>query len=168
MRSDLFRTILLLTFSAFASVLVIGSQASAQNRSRGPGTGPPIAGSGKSIFTYPQPPKPTVYSPTSIRPAYQVPENAEKSVWKLTSKIDGRDPARPTTDVPVYSFSSGGARYQAGTAKTGEELIMDEIRPLGKSTYYKFAWTGSTNKSTAGPAQEYWVSGSNVEYAGKK
>ncbi|MCX6126160.1 MAG: hypothetical protein NTV34_15620 [Proteobacteria bacterium] len=168
MKRELGVTILLFTISVAANVLNIASEASGQTRSRGPGTGPPIAGSGKSIFTYPQPPKPTVYSPTSIRPAYQVPENAEKSVWRLTSKVDGRDPPRPTTDVPVYSFSSGGARYQAGTAKTGEELVMDEIRPLGKATYYKFAWTGSTNKSTAGPNQEYWVSGSNVEYAGKK
>jgi hypothetical protein len=150
----------------FLVAMIFSSVAHAQMTSRGPGKGPLIEGSGKSKYTYPQPPKPTSYSPTSIRPAYQVPEDAEKSVWRLTAKVDGRDPDKPTTDVPVYSFANG-KRVQVGFAKAGEELVMDEIRPVGRSTYYKFAWSEG-KKEVVGPPPEYWISGSNLEYSGKK
>lgn len=138
----------------------------AQTTSRGPGKGPP-EGTGKSIYTYPQAPKSKPYSMTSMRLAYQVPENAEKFTWRLTSKIDGRDPDKPTTDVPVYSFA-GGKRVQVGLAKAGEEIILNEMRPVGKAHYYNFPWSGASASAKAGPAQDYWISGSNIEYAGAK
>lgn len=139
----------------------------AQSSSFGPGKGP-APGTGKSKYTYPQPPKPTPYNPNSIRPAYQVPENAEKSVWRLTAKVDGRDPDKPTNEVPVYSFQGDRKRVQVGFAPAGTEIILEEMRPVGKAHYYKFAWTGGSNREGLGPSPEYWVSGSNIEYAGKK
>ncbi|MCX6117170.1 MAG: hypothetical protein NT027_06495 [Proteobacteria bacterium] len=154
-------------FCFFASTISLMkvSICHAQSSSFGPGKGPAVAGEG-SKYTYPQPPKPTKYSMNSIRPAYQVPENPEKHVWKLTSKVDGRDPEKSTDDVPVYSFASGGKRVQVGVAKTGEDVSLDEIRPVGRAIYYKYPWKGAGGRSST--SDDFWVSGSNIEYAGSK
>jgi hypothetical protein len=150
---------------AVVLILLCTTDLFAQTTSRGPGKGPAIKGTG-SPFTHPQPPKPTVYSMNAIRPAYQVPELAEKHTWKLTSKVDGRDPPMPTDDVAIYSFANG-RRVQMGNAKSGEEIILEDIRPVGKAIYYKYDWKAApANKS--GPTSDYWVSGSNIEYSGKK
>jgi hypothetical protein len=131
----------------------------------GPGKGPAVAGTGYK-YTNPQPPKPTVYSMNSIRPAYQVPDTPEKFRWVLTEKLDGRDPIGNSKEVPVYGFLNSGQRVQVGTVQPGEEVQLDEIRPVGKSIYYKYAWKGTANKREL--AEDFWVSGSNIEFAGKK
>ncbi len=145
-----------------------------QGTSFGPGKGPAVAGTGYK-HTYPQPPKPTVYSMKSIRPAYQVPENPEKYKWLLTTRVDGREPASPSEDVPVYGFLSNGQRVMVGYAKSGEEIILEEIRPLGKATYYGYPWkapsaaeTSASSKRNEKQPTEFWVSGSNIEFAGAK
>ncbi len=162
-RSNLFLNFVLAVFSIFS----FSFKVAAQNSSMGPGKGPAVAGAG-SKYTYPQPGKPSVYSMKSIRPAYQIPENPEKYTWLLTSKVDGRDPVTPTDNVPVYSFLFTGKRVQVGYAKVGDEIIMEDIRPVGKAVYYRYAWKGGKPPEKDGTPGDYWVSGSNIEFAGNK
>lgn len=149
----------------FISMLLLAQAASAQTSSMGPGKGPPTPGSGKSKYTYPQPPKTVAVPPSSMRPGSQVPEFPERYIWKLTGKMYGMMSNKANEDISVYSFSSG-QRSLVGQAKAGEEITLDEFRPVGRSLFYRFDWKGSTAKPQNGPAPEYWVHGGNIEFAG--
>lgn len=138
----------------------------AQMGSMGPGKGP--APGNKSKFTYPQPPKVVPVPLSAMRPGSQIPEFPERYIWKLTGKTYGMMTEKSSEDVSVYSFSSGGQKTLVGVAKAGEEITLDEVRPVGRSNFYKFAWKGTAAKDKFGPSPEFWVNGANIEFAGVK
>lgn len=139
----------------------------AQMTSMGPGKGPPIPGSGKSKYTYPQPPKVVPVPLSAMRPGVQIPEFPERYIWKLTGKTYGMANDKGGDDVIVYSFSYNGSKSQVGTAKAGEVITLEEVRGVGRGLFYKFAWSGAPAQGS-GPEREYWVNGANIEFAGTK
>ena len=147
--------------------MLSGAQGFAQMTSMGPGKGPPTPGSGKSKYTYPQPPKVQPVPLSAMRPGSQIPEFPERYVWKITGKTYGLANDKGGDDVPVFSFSYTGQKSQVGIAKAGELITLDEVRPVGRGLFYKFAWNGAPAKNS-GPDQEYWVNGANIEFAGTK
>lgn len=147
--------------------LAVATRVSAQMTSMGPGKGPATPGN-KSKYTYPQPPKPQPVQLSAMQPGAQIPENPEKYIWKLTGKMYGREGATPSNKVPVFSFSYSGQIAQVGMADAGEIITLDEVRQVGRSLLYKFAWTGSASKERFGPTPQFWVNGSNIEFAGTK
>jgi hypothetical protein len=147
------------------TLLLLSTPALSQLGSKGPGKGLP-PGSAPSKYTFLPPAKPTPYTMKDIRPANQVPEHQEKYTWLLTSKINGRDPDSSTSDVPVYTFERG-KRSQVGYASAGEEIVMSDVRAIGGTMYYRYEWSGG-KKDKVGPEKEYWVSGANIEFGGKK
>ncbi len=138
----------------------------AQNSSYGPGKALPMQGM-KSKYTYPQPAKKTPTGPERIEPASEVPDEAEKFIWKL--KVNGAAQEGGGGEVPVYYFATSEAPVAVGTTPAGEEIKLEEFRVVGRRNFYKFNWQGSPNSAAPiGKDAEFFVDGMNVTFAGKR
>lgn len=155
------------TLGWWLGLMLFSNHGHAQMTSMGPGKGPPTPGSGKSKYTYPQPPKVIPVPLSAMRPGSQIPEFPERYIWKLTGKTYGMVNDKGGDDVAVYSFSYNGSKAQVGTAKAGELITLDEVRPVGRGLFYKFAWAGAPAQGN-GPEKDYWVNGANIEFGGTK
>jgi hypothetical protein len=153
---------LLFSFLIFCAEVCHG-----QTSSFGPGKGPSKPGM-KSKYTYPQPPKASAWGPEKIQPAYEIPENPEKYIWKLTTKNFGAD--SKSQDVPVFTFDPyNGRRTIVGSIKVGAEITLDEVYGASGRQYYKVNWNGAPNNpASVAKEPDYWIEGGYIEYAGKK
>lgn len=149
------------------TLLLFSEVGQAQTSSYGPGKGAPQPGM-KSIYTYPQPRKPTPVGPEKMLPAFEVPDQPEKYIWKLSTKVLG--PNARDTKIQIWTFdANNGRRISVGSIDAGSEVLLEEFRVSGNRNFYKVKWSGTVPEGiAAGKDPDFFVDGAFIEFAGKK
>lgn len=112
----------------------------------------PLRYKGKPYLTYPMPPKSTPDDPLKVVPAFQVPEEPEKFIWKLTAPKH----AMGITEVPVFSVNDRGDPSKVGVLPIGTIVQLDKFWAHGKIHFYSVPWQGGLG----------WISGAFIAPAG--
>lgn len=147
-------------------IATISRESFAQTSSFGPGKSAPMPGM-KSKYTYPQPAKLKATGPERVDPAFEIPDSPEKYIWKLTTKKAVAN--NKSQEIPVVYFGESETPSAVGSAREGEEILLEEFRVVGRRNFYKINWKGAPKTNVlVGSTPEYFVDGMYIEFAGKK